>query len=226
MRVENAILGIKSSEVVNEMKINNGVSLTGKYSELVGMVEDRKGVSNNEFVSFINNEYARYLDANQGVLGKLGLVDKQMHVNNIFDLVTVNIPRQIAFSDKFGVTIKDTCLLENALFFASKQLESREKREYAESIGSKEVDNFEIDEIGYEVIFLNNYKKLCDVAGKKDMFDKYVDFAQQFSNERSANLDLSITERLCNKNAINVCGQALQNIHAMEVCEGFASIDE
>lgn len=221
MNSENIILGVRALDAYKEIDSNKKVGLTEKYEKLVKMVKNRDMdiERDGKFVSdiFTNFSGAMLGDEN-GFLGDTGKNSLDNEVYGIFKLVTINVPRQVAFAKKFKVSMDETCEFESLMYLTAKQQSAQNKSEKS-SIATSAVDDIYdamMQEAGFYSLFVDEYKSMND--DQKSMFSKYVDFSKQFSKSKLENASLSLNERIVNKDSIAVCDLAMQNIGEMN-CE-------
>ena len=217
MNSENIILGVRALDAYKEIDSNKKVGLTEKYEKLVKMVKARDSKRDSKFVGDIFTDFMRVMvgDENGCDTGKNSLDNE---VYGIFKLVTINIPRQVAFAKKFKVSMDETCEFESLMYLTAKQKSAENKKETS-SITPSTVGAIWFDamqEAGFYSMFADEYKAMND--DQKNMFSKYVDFSKQFSKGKLENASLSLNERIVNKDSIAVCDLAMENISEMN-CE-------
>ena len=215
MNSENIILGVRALDAYKEIDSNKKVGLTEKYEKLVKMVKARELKRNGKIDGDIFTDFSRVMigDTDKNSLGS--------EVYDIFKLVTVNVPRQVAFAKKFKVSMDETCEFESLMYLTAKQQSAQNKSEKS-SIATSAVDDIYdamMQEAGFYSLFVDEYKSMND--DQKNMFSKYVDFSNQFSKSKLENASLSLNERIVNKDSIAVCDLAMQNISEMN-CECIA----
>ena len=215
MNSENIILGVRALDAYKEIDSNKKVGLTEKYEKLVKMVKARELKRNGKIDGDIFTDFSRVMigDTDKNSLGS--------EVYDIFKLVTVNVPRQVAFAKKFKVSMDETCEFESLMYLTAKQQSAQNKSEKS-SIATSAVDDIYdamMQEAGFYSLFVDEYKSMND--DQKNMFSKYVDFSNQFSKSKLENASVSLNERIVNKDSIAVCDLAMQNISEMN-CECIA----
>lgn len=213
MSCEKVVLSMKAKQVKNEIDKNNYVGLSDKYLELVDLIGNKR---------FSNTDWINYVNENKAMLNIGNLDDNENEVlNNInagrfFDLVVVNIPRQVSFCRTHGVDLECTSIFETCLLYASKQADAHSiKTSGVYDSNPAKINSVIFEESNNKSLFASYYNSL-DEKGKSD-FKDYINYCKEFSEVQSARvMDLGNTERLCHHSGINTCLLALDNVSEIE----------